>query len=73
MCQYTYWYYSCGHDSFIDDETIEYCANRFLSGYSVDIYSIDMCRDKVVVCEGMADWVCVECSEDHWLEFELEE
>lgn len=73
MCSYTYLFYYCGHDYYILSDTIEFCSNRYLSGYSVDVWTIDMCTDKVVECYGLSKYYCNECSEDHTLEYELEE
>jgi hypothetical protein len=73
MCQYSYAFYCCGHDYFIWSDSIEYCGNRYLSAHSVDIYSIDMCKDHVAECSGIAAYYCSDCSEDHALEFELDE
>lgn len=72
MCQYTYSYYYCGCDYYIWWDTVEFCSNRFLSGYSVDVSTADMCRDRVVFCDGISDYYCNECSEDHTLEYELD-
>ncbi|KAF2715987.1 hypothetical protein K431DRAFT_324111 [Polychaeton citri CBS 116435] len=73
MCQYTYSYYYCGCDYYIWADSIEYCANRYLSGYSVDVWTIDMCNKKEMQCAGISKYYCGECSEDHTLEFQLEE
>ena len=73
MCQYTYLYYFCGHDYYICSDSAEVCANRYLSAHSADIWTIDMCKDMVVTCEGISRYYCNECSEDHTLEFELDE
>ena len=73
MCKYTYLYYSCGCDYYIVWDSTESCANRSLSGYSVDIWSIDMCSSKEAECLGRSKYVCRECAEDHTLEYELEE
>lgn len=73
MCQYTYCYYVCGHDYFIVSDTMEFCANRSVSAHSVDAWTVDMCKDLVVECLGMSRYYCNECSEDHLLEFQLDE
>ncbi|KAF2209011.1 hypothetical protein CERZMDRAFT_48104 [Cercospora zeae-maydis SCOH1-5] len=73
MCSYSFLYYYCGCDIFMLDDSIEYCGNRYLNGYSVEIWSADMCKDRVVTCNGRSRWYCSECSEDHTLEYELEE
>ena len=73
MCQYTYAYYFCGHGYFIYSSSLEFCANRSLSAYSLDVWAVDMCRDCIVTCNGISSSHCRECSEDHTLEFELDE
>ncbi|EME84010.1 uncharacterized protein MYCFIDRAFT_134426 [Pseudocercospora fijiensis CIRAD86] len=73
MCSYTFLYYYCGCGWYIINDTIEFCANRSLSGYSVDVWGEDMCSRKAVTCEGLSRFYCSECSEDHTLEYELEE
>ena len=73
MCQYTYSYYYCGHDYFIYSDSLETCANRYLSAHSVDVWTIDMCKDMVVTCNGISIYYCKECSEDYTLEFDLDE
>jgi hypothetical protein len=73
MCSYTFSYYICGCDYFIWTDTVEYCENRSINAFSVDIWSDDMCRDKVVECAGISRYYCGECSEDHTLEYQLEE
>ncbi len=73
MCSYSFLYYYCGCDWFMVDDSIEYCSNRYLGGHSVEIWSHDMCDQKVVQCRGKSKWCCRECSEDHTLEYELDE
>ena len=73
MCQYTYSYYYCGHDYFILSDAIEYCGNRNLAADSVDLWGSDVCNKAVVTCNGMSYAYCSECSEDHTLEFELDD
>lgn len=73
MCSYTFSYYACGCDYFIWSDTMEYCSNRYLSAHSIDIFSVDMCENKVVTCDGIPGYYCDECSEDHTLEYELDE
>ena len=73
MCKYTYLHYYCGHDYYILTDSLEYCDNRYISSYSVDVWTIDMCRDKKVECSGLSRFYCDECSEDHTLEYQLEE
>lgn len=73
MCSYTYSYYRCGCTYFIWSDTMEACWNRFLSGYSPDLWSIDMCKNMVVECNGISNYYCRDCSEDHTLEYQLEE
>lgn len=73
MCGYSYSWYICNHDYFIHDDTVEVCEHRFLSGYSADAWTIDMCKRVKAVCKGFAMRYCHECSEDHTLEFELDE
>jgi hypothetical protein len=73
MCGYTYSFYCCSHDTFIHGSSIEVCANRLLSGYSYDAWSIDMCKNITVKCEGFSSYYCHECSEDYSLEYELDE
>ena len=63
----------CGHDSFVWYDSLEFCGNRSLSAYSIDIWTVDMCKDKTVICRGLSDWYCDECVEDHTLEYELDE
>ncbi|KAI4721051.1 hypothetical protein E4T48_02741 [Aureobasidium sp. EXF-10727] len=58
---------------YIWTDTIEICTNRFLSSYSYDAWSIDMCKHHVAVCKGFGNYYCPDCSEDHNLELELEE
>lgn len=58
---------------FIWTNTMEACWNRFLSSYSPDIWSIDMCKNMVVECKGISNYYCNDCSEDHTLEFQLDE
>ena len=43
------------------------------SGYSPDAWSIDMCKNITVTCEGLSDYYCENCSEDYFLEYELDE
>lgn len=73
MCGYTYSWYICNHDYFIWYDSVEICEHRFLSGYSFDAWSNDMCKNMIVTCAGFSNQYCNECSEDHTLEFELEE
>lgn len=73
MCSYTFSYYYCGCDYFVCYDTLEYCENRSISAHSVDIWTDDMCRDKQVTCDGISNYYCSECSEDHTLEYQLEE
>ncbi len=73
MCSYSYSWYCCSHDTFIHSSSIETCGNRLLSGYSSDAWSADMCRDLQVECHGYSQFYCSECSEDHSLEYELDE
>ena len=73
MCQYTYLYYFCGHDYYILSDSLEFCGNRNLSANSIDVWAVDMCKDVVVSCEGISRYVCGECSEDHTLEYVLDE
>lgn len=72
MCGYTYSYYICGCDYYIHYDSVEFCEHRSFSGYSVDGWSSDMCDQKNVVCEGISNYYCSECSEDHTLEYALE-
>jgi hypothetical protein len=32
-----------------------------------------MCKNLQVKCEGYSDYYCQECSEDHTMEYELDE
>ena len=48
-------------------------ADRISCSSSVDVWTIDLCKDMVVVCDGISSHFCPECSEDHTLEFELDE
>ncbi|KAF2157052.1 hypothetical protein K461DRAFT_218356 [Myriangium duriaei CBS 260.36] len=73
MCSYTYSYYRCGCNYFIWSDSLEMCINRFLSSYSPDIWSTDMCKNSKVECGGISNYYCSDCSEDHTLEFQLEE
>ncbi|KAG9993834.1 WD40 repeat-like protein, partial [Aureobasidium melanogenum] len=73
MCTYTYQFYLCNHSYFIWGNSIEICTNRFLSGYSSDAWSIDMCKHHVAICKGFGNYYCPDCSEDHTLEWQLEE
>lgn len=73
MCSYTYVQYHCGCDYYLLSDSVEFCSNRIFSGYSVQISSNDMCERKVVDFAGISRFYCDECSEDHTLEFELEE
>ncbi|KYG40768.1 hypothetical protein M433DRAFT_97994 [Acidomyces richmondensis BFW] len=65
MCSYTYYFYLCGCDSYIWD--IEYCSNRL-----VNPHSIEMCDKPIGRCHK-SEYYCSGCSEDHTLEFELQE
>lgn len=73
MCGYTYSTTFCGCDYYIHYDSVEFCEHRTFSGYSVDGWSSDMCDNKVVVCEGIGNFYCDECSEDHTLEYDLDE
>ena len=73
MCSYSFLYYYCGCDVFMVDDSIEYCSNRSINGYSVEIWSADMCELKTIKCGGKSKYVCKECAEDYTLEYELEE
>ncbi|QIW96987.1 hypothetical protein AMS68_002505 [Peltaster fructicola] len=73
MCGYVYAYYYCGCDYYIQNDTIEFCANRNLSAHSPDVWSDDMCDKKEVKCAGISNFYCRECSEDHLLEYDLDE
>ncbi|KER00541.1 hypothetical protein AUEXF2481DRAFT_34762 [Aureobasidium subglaciale EXF-2481] len=73
MCEYTYSWYRCNHSYYIWQDSIEICTNRFLSSYSCDAWSIDMCKEHVATCTGFIDYYCHECSEDYTLEWDLEE
>jgi len=52
---------------------MEVCSARLLSGYSYDIWSIDMCKNMTVSCAGFSNYYCTDCSEDVTLEFQLDE
>lgn len=73
MCKYTYSTTYCGCEYYIHYDSVEFCEHRTFSGYSVDGWSSDMCDNKVVICEGIGDYYCDECSEDHTLEYDLDE
>jgi hypothetical protein len=73
MCSYTYSWYYCSHDSYIWDNSVELCASRLLSGYSYDAWSIDLCDNRKVTCDGYSLYYCEDCSEDVALEYELDE
>jgi hypothetical protein len=73
MCKYTYSWYCCNHNYYIWDSSIEICQNRLLSGYSYDAWSADMCKHVETTCAGFSSYYCSECSEDHTLEYELDE
>ena len=73
MCQYSYSYYFCGCETFVWYDTIEFCENKSVSPWSISGWTADMCKDKVVTCLGYSRYYCNECSEDHTLEYELDE
>lgn len=73
MCAHSYSCYGCGHGFFIWYDDIEYCGNRTLSAYDIEIEASDMCDNPVVTCEGVSNLCCNECSEDYELEHELDE
>ena len=73
MCRYAYAFYFCGHDYFIYQNTLEHCGNRYLSAHSIDAWSIDLCKDSVVTCDGISSSYCTDCNENNILEFELDE
>lgn len=54
-------------------ESIEFCNSRIFSGYSADGWSNDMCETQDVTFDGISGRYCGECSEDHTLEFQLDE
>jgi hypothetical protein len=73
MCSYTYIQYYCGCDYYMISDSVEFCSNRIFSGYSVDGWSNDMCEKQAVSFAGISRFYCNECSEDHTLEYQLEE
>ncbi|KAF1983033.1 hypothetical protein K402DRAFT_396967 [Aulographum hederae CBS 113979] len=73
MCSYSYSWYICGHTYYIHYNSLEVCANRLLSSYSYDAWSIDLCKNIQVECGGFSNYYCNDCSEDVSLEFELDE
>jgi hypothetical protein len=73
MCSYTYSWYYCSHGIYIWENTVEVYASRLLSGYSYNAWSIDLCNNVKVSCNGYSEYYCVECSEDVALEYELDE
>ena len=54
-------------------ETVEVCQARLLSGYSYDAWSIDMCKNIHVKCDGFGNYYCKDCSEDVTLEYQMED
>ena len=73
MCSYTYIQYYCGCDYYMISDSVEFCSNRIFSGYSVDGWSNDMCEKQAVNFAGISRFYCSDCSEDHTLEYQLEE
>lgn len=73
MCSYTYLQFRCGCDYYMVSESIEFCNSRIFSGYSADGWSNDMCETQDVTFDGISGRYCGECSEDHTLEFQLDE
>lgn len=73
MCTYTYSWYVCNHDYYIWADSVEVCEHRFLSSYSYDAWTIDMCKRVQAICKGFGRYYCKDCSEDHQLEYELDE
>jgi hypothetical protein len=53
--------------------SIEVCPSRLMSSYSYDVWSIDMCKNMNVYCDGFSNYCCTDCSEDVALEYELDE
>jgi hypothetical protein len=74
MCSYTYLRYRCGCDYYMLWDSIEFCNSRIFSSYTADGWSNDMCETQDVTFDGISSSrYCGECSEDHTLEFQLDE
>lgn len=73
MCKFYYSYTACGCDTITWLGDAEYCGSRCVDGYN-GVYLFDeMCPNIVIVCYGVENVLCEECSEYEILEFELHE
>lgn len=48
-------------------------TNDGIDDKETDIDCLDMCKHHVAICKGFGNYYCPDCSEDHTLEWELEE